>query len=169
MPPRQDLLKTDFIAAMWGRIPPGKRRALAGLIPQFLKFGVVGTIGFIVDVATVYALRGLMGVYAAGFAGSAVSSSITWPLNRHWTFDSAHGPIRRQLPLYLTANLIALALNRSVFVALVAFVPLCHRQPVFAVAAGAIAGMLVNFCLNRSVVFRSPARPLAVEAKESRV
>ncbi|MGE5537692.1 MAG: GtrA family protein [Gemmatimonas sp.] len=155
--PSEHLTRTDHFASLWGRVAPERRRLVATVVPQFLKFGVVGTLGFLVDAATVYALRDTVGVYAAGFAGSAVSSSITWPLNRHWTFDGGHGPIHRQLPLYLAANLLALALNRSVFVALVAFVPLCARQPVFAVAAGAIAGMFVNFCLNRSVVFRARA------------
>jgi putative flippase GtrA len=136
------------------RLPPDARRIAITIGPQFLKFGVVGTIGFLADTATVYALRDVIGVYAAGLAGSAVSSSITWPLNRHWTFDGGGGPIHRQLPLYLGANLLALALNRSVFMILVALVPLCQREPVFAVAAGAIAGMFVNFFLSRSVVFR---------------
>jgi len=37
---------------------------------------------------------------------------------------------------------------------LVTFVPLCARQPVFAVAAGSIAGMFLNFNMSRTMVFR---------------
>jgi putative flippase GtrA len=135
-------------------LPPSARRLVRGAGPQFLKFGVVGTLGFLADTATVYALRGWIGIYAAGFAGTGASLSLTWPLNRNWTFNAASGPIQRQLPLYLATTFLALALNRSVFAMLVTFVPLCDRQPVFAVAAGAISGMFLSFGLGRTVVFR---------------
>jgi putative flippase GtrA len=45
-------------------------------------------------------------------------------------------------------------LNRGTYALLVTFVPLCAEQPVYAVAAGAVAGMFVNFGLSRRVVFR---------------
>jgi putative flippase GtrA len=137
--------------------PPSVRRLITGAGPQFLKFGVVGTLGFLVDTATVYAFRDWLGIYAAGFAGTGVSLSITWPLNRNWTFNATSGSIQRQLPLYLATTFLALGLNRSVFMLLVTFVPLCNRQPVFAVAAGAISGMFLSFGLGRTVVFRARA------------
>lgn len=135
-------------------LPPSVRRLITRAGPQFLKFCVVGTLGFLVDTATVYALRNWIGIYAAGFAGTGVSLSITWPLNRNWTFNATSGPIHRQLPMYIGTTFLALALNRSVFVMLVTFVALCDRQPVFAVAAGAISGMFLSFGLGRTVVFR---------------
>ena len=52
------------------------------------------------------------------------------------------------------ANLLGLVLNRGTYAVLVTVVPLCARQPVFAVAAGSLAGMMVNFILSRRVVFR---------------
>lgn len=149
--PPQTLVKISQL------LPPEVRRLVRSILPQFLKFAVVGTIGFITDTATVYVIRDAIGIYAAGFAGSAASTSITWPLNRHWTFNGAGGAIRRLLPLYIATNLLTLALNRSVFIILVTFVPLCARQPIFAVAAGSIAGMFVNFFFKRSLVFRARA------------
>jgi putative flippase GtrA len=137
--------------------PPSLGRLITRAGPQFLKFAVVGTLGFLVDTATVYALRSWIGIYAAGFAGTGASVSITWPLNRNWTFNANSGSAHRQLPLYLATTFLALALNRSVFMLLVTFVPLCNRQPVFAVAAGAISGMFLSFGLNRAVVFRERA------------
>jgi putative flippase GtrA len=142
------------LVSLTSALPPWLQRLTVSVGPQFFKFGIVGAIGFLVDTATVYALRGWIGIYAAGFAGSAVSVSCTLPLNRNWTFRAASGSLHRQLPLYIGVTLLALALNRSVFVALVALVPICARQPVFAVAAGAISGMSISFILGRSVVFR---------------
>jgi putative flippase GtrA len=45
-------------------------------------------------------------------------------------------------------------LNRGTYAVLVTFVPLCAAEPVWAVAAGAVAGMFLNFSLSRAMVFR---------------
>jgi putative flippase GtrA len=45
-------------------------------------------------------------------------------------------------------------LNRGTYSVLVTFVPACAAQPVFAIGAGAIAGLFVNFNLSRRLVFR---------------
>lgn len=127
------------------------------MIPQFLAFGVVGVVGFVFDTATVYALRGAAGIYLAGIAAYFVAATVTWALNRSWTFrDRRSGsPAHRQWLLFLAANLVGFVLNRGTFALLVAFVPACAEQPVLAVAAGAVAGMFVNFGLSRSLVFRA--------------
>ena len=122
---------------------------------QFLKFGTVGTGGFVVDTATVYALRRSLGLYGAGMAAYLVAATVAWLLNRLWTFrGKGSGPVHHQWVRFLVVNLGGLVLNRGTYALLVSFVPLCAEQPVFAVAAGAIAGMFVNFTLNRTVVFR---------------
>ena len=125
------------------------------IVPQFLRFGVVGVVGFLFDAATVYALRGPLGLYGAGVAAYFVAASVNWALNRHWTFRGrSGGPMHRQWVRYLLANLAGFLLNRGTYAALVTVVPLCAEQPVLAVAAGAVAGMAVNFTLSRRVVFR---------------
>jgi putative flippase GtrA len=136
--------------------------AVAALSPdrataaQFLRFGAVGAVGFLIDTATVYALRGAIGLIGAGMAAYVVAASANWLLNRSWTFrgQGRRRPAHRQWLLFLLANLLGFALNRGAYSALVLCVPLCAAQPVLAVAAGALAGMLVNFSLSRRVVFR---------------
>jgi putative flippase GtrA len=51
-------------------------------------------------------------------------------------------------------NLAGFVLNRGTYSILVAFVAIAAEQPVIATAAGAIAGMFVNFTLSRRLVFR---------------
>ena len=76
-------------------------------------------------------------------------------LNRTWTFSGrGSGPAHHQWARFLAVNLGGFVLNRGTYAALVTFVPLCAAEPVFAVAAGAVAGMFLNFSLARSVVFR---------------
>jgi len=122
---------------------------------QFMKFGTVGTLGFLADTAVVYALRGSIGLYAAGMVSYVVVASGNWALNRVWTFRGlGSGPAHRQWVRFLVVNLLGLVLNRGTYVALIATVPLCVQAPVLAVAAGGLAGMLVNFTLSRRMVFR---------------
>ena len=129
--------------------------ARLSLLVQFMKFGSVGTVGFLVDTAVVYALRRELGLYVAGLLSYLVAASVTWALNRTWTFRGrGEGPAHHQWVRSLVANLGGFTLNRSAYALLVTFVPLCAEQPVLAVAAGAIVGMFLNFGLARTVVFR---------------
>jgi len=141
------------------RLPPPARQfatpARIAMLVQFLKFGTVGTLGFVVDTIVVYALRRSLGLYGAGMASYMVAATVTWLLNRLWTFrGQGGGPAHHQWARFLAVNLGGFVLNRGAYALLVTFVPFCAEQPVYAVAAGAIAGMFVNFSLARMVVFR---------------
>jgi putative flippase GtrA len=122
---------------------------------QFLRFGVVGLIGLIVDTGTVYALRHSLGLYGAGLVAYLTSASINWMLNRLWTFRGlGSGPAHRQWGRFMIANLAGFVLNRGTYVILVTFVAAAAAQPVIATAAGSAAGMSMNFSLSRRLVFR---------------
>ena len=124
----------------------------SAIFGQILRFGLVGTVGFMVDTAVVYATRGLLGLYGAGALAFLVACTANWALNRRWTFrDRAAGaPARQQLPRYVAANLIGFVLNRGTYALVVTYSALAAAQPVLATAAGAVAGMGLNFLLSRS-------------------
>lgn len=126
------------------------------LIAQFMQFGVVGGIGFVADTAVVYALRVPAGLYVAGTAAYFVAVTVTWWINRVWTFRGFvnTSPMRRQWVRYVIVNLPGLVLNLGTYFALVAGSPFCAAYPVIPVGAGAVAGMFANFTLSRSLVFR---------------
>jgi putative flippase GtrA len=133
------------------RATPGR----IAMLVQFLRFGVVGVVGFLVDTATVYGLRASLGLYSAGAVAYVVAASGNWLLNRLWTFrGKGSGPAHHQWALFMVTNLLGFALNRGTYALLVTFVVLCAEQPVYAVAAGAVVGMFLNFHMSRSVVFR---------------
>ncbi len=109
-------------------LPPPLRRAATAarvaLFAQFLRFGLVGLVGFAFDTATVYALRAPLGLYGAGMVSYLVAGTVTWGLNRSWTFRGlGGGPVHRQWALFLAANLAGFILNRGTYAALIAFVP----------------------------------------------
>ena len=125
------------------------------MLQQFLAFGTVGTICFLVDTAFVYALRGALGLYAAGLASYVVAATVGWALNRAWTFrGAASTSMLRQWSTFLVAGLGGLVLNRGAYSILVTVSETCVEHPVLAVAAGSIAGMFLNFTMSRKVVFR---------------
>jgi putative flippase GtrA len=132
-------------------ISTAQRRVIA----QFLRFGVVGTLGFVIDTITVYSLRDSCGLYVAGVAGFVTAASGNWVFNRLWTFRGlGSGPAHRQWAKFMLANLAGFVLNRGTYALLVTFVDVAARQPIIAIAAGAIAGLFVNFILSRRMVFR---------------
>jgi putative flippase GtrA len=129
--------------------------ARLALFAQFMRFGCVGLCGFVVDTAIVYALRGMMGLYFAGVVSYVAAATVTWLLNRLWTFRGrGGGPVHRQWALFLLVNLAGFVLNRGTYFAMIATLPFAVAYPVVAVFAGAITGMFVNFALARAVVFR---------------
>jgi putative flippase GtrA len=137
--------------ALGRSVTPAQRR----IIVQFLRFGVVGGAGFVIDTATVYPLLGTLGLYGAGVAGYITAASGNWVLNRLWTFrGQGSGPAHRQWAMFMVTNLAGFVLNRGTYALLVTFVAVAARQPVIAIAAGAVAGMFVNFSLSRRLVFR---------------
>jgi putative flippase GtrA len=125
------------------------------IIAQFLRFGTVGVIGFLVDTATVYGLRRMLGLYGAGLIAYVIAATGNWALNRIWTFRGhGSGPAHRQWAMFMLTNLAGFVLNRGAYILLVTFVAAATRQPIIATAAGAIAGMFANFSLSRRLVFR---------------
>lgn len=130
-------------------------QARFGVLMEFLRFGVVGTIGFVVDTAVLYAGLALgLGLYGGRAVSYLVAATTTWALNRAWTFRGrGDGPVHQQWALFLLVNLVGFAMNYGTYAALIAFVPLVAAHPVLGVAAGAIAGMFGNFVLSRQLVF----------------
>lgn len=131
--------------------------ARARLALQFLQFGVVGTIGFFVDTAVLYAGLVLgLGLYGGRAISYLAAASTTWALNRAWTFRAAdRAPAGRQWAIFLLVNLLGFACNYGTYALLVAGVPFVAANPVLGVAAGSLAGMVGNFVLSRRYVFRN--------------
>lgn len=151
--PARNAAETLIARTLTARLGPERRDGLL----QFLRFGVVGTVGFLVDTAVLYAGLALgLGLYSGRAVSYVAAATTTWALNRAWTFrDSGRAPAARQWALFLLVNLIGFACNYGTYAALIAFVPLVAAHPVLGVAAGALAGMVGNFWLSRRFVFKA--------------
>lgn len=142
---------------------PGREKPrMRAMIEQFLRFGVVGTVGFVVDSAVLLGMMALgLGPYGGRVVSYLVAASTTFALNRAWTFRSARrdAPVAAQWGRFVLLNLAGFAANYGTYATLVAGMPLVAANPVLGVAAGSLAGMFINFGLSRRFVFRQ-AGPL---------
>ena len=125
---------------------------------QFVRFAVVGTIGFLVDVTVLYiALHGLgLGFYAGRVLSFLAAATTTWLLNRRYTFQGAEqSKPSRQWATFVTFMTLGAVVNYGTYVAIVWFGPDHLLTPFSGVAAGSIAALAVNYTTSRRFVFKS--------------
>lgn len=126
-------------------------------VRQFLKFAVVGASGFAVNLVLFTVLQRLLpegerarwyyAVFSAAYIGSGVSN---YYLNRVWTFRSS-GHALREGAQFLSVS--ALSLVVGLLVSALVAPSLGHGHKTWFV--GTIAGIFVNFFLNKYWTFRN--------------
>ena len=122
---------------------------------QMILFSIAGTIGFVVDTAVLYAaLWAGADPYSGRLVSVTVAVTVTWYLNRRFTFASTDARLIRQWFRFVCVNISGLALNLAVYAVLISVSTAVADQPILGVAAGALAGMVSNFLLSRAMVFR---------------
>ena len=132
---------------------------------QLMLFGVGGVLGFVVDAGIVQALVAGLGwnPYGARLLSFLVAATVTWLFNRRYTFaGQGGGSKRRQWLRYVIAMAGGFALNYGAYALCVASWALVRQWPAIGVAAGSVAGALVNFLSSKYWIFRPPAQAAAV-------
>ena len=127
------------------------------LIVQFLKFGVVGVIGYTVDVAVLTVCMKVfgMGPYVGRLFSFFIAVTVTWICNRLFTFrGQGQGHAGVQWARFFVVCAGGFILNYGTYAALMATVPLMREYPPLGVAVGSVAGMFFNFFATRQLVFR---------------
>lgn len=127
-------------------------------IIEFLKFGVVGVVGFIVDTIFLY-----LGIYslglsrvAAGFFSFPFAVTSTWIGNRLFTFRHVnHEPMAKQWAKFAVVCAIGIVFNRGTYTLLVSTIPLVYDYPVLGLVAGTGVAMFFNFFASKRLVFRN--------------
>jgi putative flippase GtrA len=127
---------------------------------QILLFAIVGVIGFVVDAGVVQLLVREFAVnpYGARIASFLAAATTTWSFNRRYTFAGhSSGSRRVELLRYVAAMALGFALNYGAYAACLMFWPLVHQWPAIGVAAGSVAGAIVNFLSSKYWIFRASA------------
>ena len=126
---------------------------------QFLRFCAVGTVGFVVDAGLLYALMRGAGAdpYSGRVASFLVAASVTWALNRSFTFRAAAaqapGNLRRQWRDYVALMAVGAAINYGVYVLCLLNSPLMRAIPTLAVAVGAVVALAFNYLMSKNLIF----------------
>lgn len=125
---------------------------------QFLRFCMVGTIGFVLDAGTLQLLVvvGHANPYTARVLSFLVAATGTWALNRRFTFRVERRPTRSEWLRYVGFTTLGALLNYGTYAACIAFSELARAQPWLGVAAGSIAALGLNFTMSR-LLFRQHA------------
>ena len=126
----------------------------------FIRFGIVGAAGYVVD-AAILALNtgpGHMAFEPARAISIFCAMCVTWAGNRYLTFPDrrAHGiaGMAREWMTFVGANLVGAVVNYAASVALVHWAPAPISNHFVAQALGVLAGLVFNFTLSAKLVFR---------------
>jgi putative flippase GtrA len=132
-------------------------RLLHGMRPanwlQLVRFGLVGGIGFVVNVAVYTLFVHSVGVdyRLANILAWLVAVVNNFVLNRHWTFDARDGHARSQAIRFLLVSLAAEAFSLAL---LTLFVEVAGVAKVPAQALAVAGSMPLNFLGNKLWSFR---------------
>jgi putative flippase GtrA len=154
------------------RAMPDGKGANGKSMGQFLRFGIVGGIGFLVDAGLLHLMLKLgLGYYGGRVVSFVAAATTTWILNRSFTFrrESPSAEDSRGHPApthpagewlaYLGLMVIGGVVNYGTYAAAVELSDLVRRVPALGVALGSIAGMAINFWSAKSMVFERKAKP----------
>ncbi len=131
-------------------------------LPPFLRFAIVGALGFLVDLAMLWlGIEGLhLDVYSARILSFAVTVTFTWALNRHVTFGAQRArswpAMAREWTRFVAVNSLGLAVNYAVYALLVTFAGGWLAIPYVAAGCGSLAGLVFNYAASSRLVFGTP-------------
>lgn len=132
------------------------------MLGQFLRFALVGALGFFVDAGVLLLARwGGLDLYSARAVSFLSAVTFTWALNRRFTFraQAVAPPSAGEWARFAATNAVGGLVNLAAYALLVTLVEPLARWPVLAVAAGSAAGLGFNFLGSRLFVYGVASAP----------
>jgi len=123
---------------------------------QIVFFSFVGIIGFAVDATLTYLFASTLQLFPiyAKLLAFPFAVTVTWFCNRKLTFSSGNNNLLSEWASFLRVSLGGALLNNLSFYLVIRYSIFFEDHLVFAVAVGAIVGMVFNFIGSRFYVFR---------------
>ena len=129
----------------------------------FVRFGMVGAVGFVVDETVLTIAHYLLGLgpYSARAISIFCAITFTWWGNRNLTFaqhavDGGVGELAREWFKFILANAVGAVVNYGTYSLLVRLAQQPLGNPLVATAIGVGVGLVFNFTLSKRFVFRAP-------------
>lgn len=125
---------------------------------KLLRFAMVGVFGLLVNEAALFVCLRFthLDKVESWFPAFLAAVTFTWLGNRTITFREHAGRsgLLAEWAAFVVANSVGAITNYCVYFALVKMAPAPISNPLLALAAGAVAGMLFNFSAAQRFVFR---------------
>jgi putative flippase GtrA len=153
-------------------LPSGLRPLARRIDVAFLRFAVVGAIGFAVDLILLMLLvrfagwsavrlpLGVSGILLtatmqARFVSFPIAVASTWALNRNWTFGGGgQRNILSELASYVAVQGAGGAANVGAYLLLLYAIPALQPWPVIPLAMGSAVGLCLTFVGSKYWAFR---------------
>jgi putative flippase GtrA len=135
-------------------------RALARL--SILRFAVIGALGMPVDAGVLWLMTHRVGLdpYSGRVVSWLSAATFTWIGNRYFTFGARRAkgliPALGEWLRFLAANAVGGLLNVGLYSTLVRFAPPPANNLYVALVLGVLAGLIFNFTLSKTLVFKGP-------------
>jgi putative flippase GtrA len=123
---------------------------------DLIRFALVGAVGFCIDGGLLSAFISFgWDIIPGRFTSFFFAVSITWILNRLWTFRFRKKmSTQKEYAHYLGIQLFGALINLSIFLLLIKFFPLFIKAPLIPLAFGAAVSLLFNYMLSKATIFR---------------
>ena len=126
----------------------------ANTFPRFL---AVGSVGFMVDAGVLWVLMALGGdAYLSRGLSFAMAVSVTWALNRRWTFRSTRRKsLHQEYAGYAAVQGAGIAVNFAIYALILSALGATAATAVVALAGGSVVALAVNYLGMKHLVFRT--------------
>ena len=124
---------------------------------RFMRFGLVGTLGFVVDAGVMQLLVSFAGVGAIEARAVSIPTAVfaTWLLNRSFTFGkTADDPALPSLLRYAAVSAAGATINFLVYTALVLASSALAARPMIPLAIASIVALVFNYLGSKHFAFR---------------
>lgn len=123
---------------------------------RFLRFCLVGTLGFVVDSGMLVGLDAntAIGPIAGRIVSFLVAATVTWHFNRRFTFRHNVGPDARGWARYVVVTALGALINLGAYGAWLAIAGRSPLQLVIGVAFGSVLALGFNYTVSRLYLFR---------------
>lgn len=123
---------------------------------QFLRYCIVGAAGFVVDAGILEFLvkEASADPYLARVFSFLSAASVTWLMNRRYTFRVVSQATSAEWRNYVGLMVIGAGINFGMYSACFLLVAVVQEHLWIGVAAGSVAGLVVNFMSSRAQLAR---------------
>jgi putative flippase GtrA len=119
----------------------------------------VGAAGFLIDagVLQLLVIEAKVNAYIARIVSFLLAASVTWILNRRFTFRVRHRASHGEWIRYLSLMVLGATVNYGIYALCIMFWSEARAHPWYGVAAGSIMALGLNFTSSRLLFRRSLA------------